>query len=225
MNIVKSETRTKKKKDFLSELHNWYTLSFRHPLLSARVSIVYHGFQVAFSTVHIQLLDANDHNPEFSQDLYKLTVSEDAKIGLKFGDIKARDADSNSFGEITYYLRGFGSEKFRTDPKNGNIYVNKALDYETQHSYSLSIVARDGGGKVSSASLMIELEDVNDNDPLFEQSEYSRIIRESATSFDPQMFVRATDADGPTQGAGRVSYSISNHNSMNDNVFQVFIYQ
>lgn len=171
--------------------------------------------------MHIELVDANDHSPEFSQALYKLTVPENAEIGRKFGDVRATDADSGAFGELTYILRGFGADKFRTDSKSGGVYVAKPLDYETQKSYSLTMEARDGGGKISTVNVLIELEDVNDNEPVFEQKEYSRIVREGATSFDPQMFVRATDADGPEQGDGRITYSISEHNSMNNNVFKV----
>ncbi|XP_001607435.2 cadherin-23 [Nasonia vitripennis] len=176
---------------------------------------------VAYSTVHIELVDANDHSPEFSQALYKLSVPENAEIGRKFGDVRATDADSGAFGELTYVLRGFGADKFRTDSKSGGVYVARPLDYETQKSYSLTMEARDGGGKISTVNVLVELEDVNDNAPVFEQKEYSRIVRERATSFDPQMFVRATDADGPEQGDGRITYSISEHNSMNDNVFKI----
>ena len=64
------------------------------------------------------------------------------------------------------------------------------LDYESQQSYTLTFEARDGGGRVSAVSLVIELEDVNDNRPRFDQSDYSRIVREGATSFEPQLFVK-----------------------------------
>lgn len=175
----------------------------------------------AFSRVHIKLLDANDHSPVFSETIYKLTVREDAKIGTKFGDIIATDLDSGSFGELTFTLRGFGADKFRTDPKYGGIWVSKNLDYETQRSYSLTMEARDGGGKVSTVNLLIELSDVNDNNPVFEQNEYSRTVREGATSFDPQMFVRATDVDGPSHGNGRVIYSIIRNNGMTEGVFKI----
>ncbi|KAL6429278.1 hypothetical protein ACFW04_008175 [Cataglyphis niger] len=175
---------------------------------------------VATSRVHIQLLDANDHSPEFSQLVYKLLVSEDAEPGTRFGDVFAKDYDSGSFGELTYTLRGFGTDKFRTDPQMGGIFVTKKLDYETQKSYSLTMEAKDGGGRVSAVNILIELDDVNDNKPKFEQAEYSRTVREGATSFDPQMFVRATDVDGPMQGNGRVLYSINRHNSMTE-VFQI----
>jgi hypothetical protein len=66
------------------------------------------------------------------------------------------------------------------------------LDYETQKSYSLTFEARDGGGRVSTANLFVEVEDVNDNQPVFEQKEYSRTVREGATSFQPQLFVRVS---------------------------------
>ncbi|XP_076753802.1 cadherin 74A [Xylocopa sonorina] len=176
---------------------------------------------VATSRVHIQLMDANDHSPEFSQSVYKLTVPEDAEIGTQFGDVFAKDYDSGSFGELTYILRGFGADKFKTDPKTGGISVAKALDYEAQKSYSLTMEAKDGGGRVSAVNILIELDDVNDNKPTFEQNEYTRTVREGATSFDPQMFVRATDVDGPMQGNGNVTYSISSHNSMTNDVFKV----
>ncbi|KAF7997629.1 hypothetical protein HCN44_006200 [Aphidius gifuensis] len=175
----------------------------------------------AFSRVHIKLLDANDHSPLFSESVYKLTVREDAKIGTKFGDIIATDMDSGLFGEMTFTLRGFGADKFKTDSKQGGIWVAKSLDYETQKSYSLTMEARDGGGKVSTVSVLIELADVNDNPPVFEQQEYSRTVREGATSFDPQMFVRATDIDGPTHGNGKVTYSISRHNGMSEGIFKI----
>lgn len=171
--------------------------------------------------MHIQLLDANDHSPEFSQSVYKLVVSEDAEPSTRFGDVYAKDYDSGSFGELTYTLRGFGADKFRTDSKVGGIFVAKKLDYEVQKSYSLTMEAKDGGGRVSAVNILIELDDVNDNEPMFEQAEYSRTVREGATSFDPQMFVRATDVDGPMQGNGRILYSISRHNGMTDDVFKV----
>ncbi|XP_066594844.1 cadherin-87A [Prorops nasuta] len=175
---------------------------------------------VAKSRVHVKLLDANDHSPEFTQSVYKLFIREDAKPGARF-EVFAVDYDSGAFGELSYTLRGFGTDKFQTDFKDGGVSVAKSLDYEVQKSYSLTMEAKDGGGRVTAVNILIELEDVNDNEPIFEQSEYARTVREGATSFDPQMFVRATDIDGPMQGNGKVTYSISHHNSMTDNVFKV----
>ncbi|XP_017756092.1 PREDICTED: cadherin-23 [Eufriesea mexicana] len=176
---------------------------------------------VATSRVHVRLTDANDHSPEFSQSVFKLSVPENAEIGTRFGDVFAKDYDSGSFGELTYTLRGFGADKFSTNSKTGGVSVAKALDYEVQKSYSLTMEAKDGGGRVSAVNILIELEDVNDNAPVFEQTEYTRTVREGATSFDPQMFVRATDVDGPAQGNGKVTYSTGSHNSMTNDVFKI----
>ncbi|XP_051155276.1 cadherin-23-like isoform X2 [Leptopilina boulardi] len=179
------------------------------------------GSVVATCRVHIKLVDANDHSPEFLKSVYHLSVREDADIGTHFADVFATDRDSGAFGDLTYSLRGFGSEKFKTDSKEGGVSVAKTLDYEIQKSYTLTIEAKDGGGRVSNVNILIELEDVNDNEPIFEQQEYARTVREGATSFDPQMFVRATDVDGPLHGNGKIIYSISSHNSMTNDIFKI----
>ncbi|XP_033335314.2 cadherin 74A [Megalopta genalis] len=176
---------------------------------------------VATCRVHIRLVDANDHSPKFTHPFYEFSVPEDAEIGSKLGDVVANDRDSGSFGELSYALRGFGADKFKTDPKTGGVFVGKPLDYESKRLYFPTMEATDGGGKVSVAGIFIDLVDVNDNKPVFEQSTFSRTVREDATSFDPQMFVRATDADGPSQGNGKVTYSISSHNSVTDDVFKI----
>lgn len=108
--------------------------------------------------MHIEILDSNDNAPEFSQSIYKLSVAEDAEPGRKIGNVYAVDRDSGAFGELAYNLRGFGVDKFRTDKHSGGIYISSALDYETQKSYSLTIEAVDGGGKISTANVLIELE-------------------------------------------------------------------
>lgn len=168
------------------------------------------------------MVDANDHSPQFSKSVYKLMIPENAEVGSKFGKIFAHDRDSGEFGKLTYNLRGFGVDKFSTDRRKGGIFVAQPLDYENQKSYSLTLEAKDGGGRISTVNVLIELEDVNDNKPVFEKREYSRIVREGVTSFDPQLFVRATDADGPTQGNGKIAYSLYESNSTR-NVFEVLI--
>ncbi|XP_068630269.1 cadherin-87A [Battus philenor] len=170
--------------------------------------------ELSSARVNVKLLDVNDNAPVFEQTDYKFEVMEDALIGTKIGDVAATDRDYGIFGEIEYSLTGFGSNLFKTDRSKGGIYLANNLDYETQKSYSLTMVAKDGGGKVSSASVFIDVLDANDNAPVFEASEYSRTIRDGATSFEPQFVVRATDADGPTQGGGRVKYSLVSDNSI-----------
>lgn len=148
--------------------------------------------------VTVNVLDANDHAPMFQKSNYKIRVPENLKPGSLLQDIQAKDPDSGDFGTIRYFLQGFGVERFSTDPEKGGLYLAKScppsgcVDYESQRSFSLTLSAKDGGGRIATVSLVIEVDDVNDNAPKFDQSEYRRTIREGATSFDPQLFVRVS---------------------------------
>ncbi|XP_063702044.1 cadherin-23 [Culicoides brevitarsis] len=169
----------------------------------------------------INLQDMNDNSPVFEETSYGLEVAENTEIGTKIADISARDKDSSRYGKISYVIRGFGADFFKTDRDHGGVYVKKMLDYEVQKSYILTLVAIDGGGRETNANLYIEIMDTNDNAPSWEQREYVRTVREGATEFEPQFFVRATDIDGPSQGAGKVTYSIESENSISGHVFTI----
>lgn len=104
-------------------------------------------------------------------------------------------------------LKGFGAEKFFIDQQNGEIKVTNCegvgcVDYETQSTYSLTINAVDGGQKHSSASLIIEVIDINDHYPVFQKNKYYRDVFENDEVIAPPLIIKATDNDGPTQGGG-----------------------
>lgn len=170
------------------------------------------GPPMAVTRIKLHIMDANDHAPTFARTAYRYRIPENATVGQRVdppGDeLVALDEDSGEFGQLRYTLRGFGAGAFATDPETGGLHVVAPLDYERQPAYSLALEARDGGGRVTQVGVNVELEDVNDNAPLFDLMEYSRVVREGAKTFDPQMFVRATDTDGPLQGGGRITYSI-----------------
>lgn len=179
------------------------------------------GVKLSKSRVTVYLQDVNDNGPIFEKSNYEVFVNEDAEIGTKIADISATDKDSELFGKINYTLKGFGAENFRADKYTGGIFVKEHLDYEHQKSYSLSIVAVDGGGWESNANVFVNVVDVNDNAPSFEALEYTRTIREGATQFEPEFFVRANDIDGVEQGNGKVKYSIETENSITGRVFSI----
>lgn len=113
--------------------------------------------ELAMSRITVHLQDANDNSPVFRHHTYRPKVKENSEIGTKIADIIAIDADDGKFGEVYYMLRGFGVEYFSTDRYTGGLYVKKNLDYEQQRSYSLSIVAVDGGGLETNANLYVDV--------------------------------------------------------------------
>lgn len=179
------------------------------------------GEDLASTRVTVHLEDANDNSPQFNQTTYNLNVAENSKVGFKITNLTATDKDAGDYGKLSYMIKGFGSDYFYTDSKTGGVYVKRNLDYEKQKSYSLTLVATDGGNRETNANLFINVVDLNDNNPMFETLEYTRTIREGATEFEPQFFVRATDEDGPTQGGGKITYAIDSENSISGHVFAV----
>ncbi|CAH0386133.1 unnamed protein product [Bemisia tabaci] len=165
----------------------------------------------ATAEVFLNILDANDNAPQFSEENYSFTIPEDTPLQTMVANLTATDADSGDFAKISYVLRGFGMDKFYSDHQMGGLYVANKLDYEKQKSYSLSLEAKDGGGLVTAVNILVHLSDVNDNAPEFEANEYRRSVREGASSFQPQFFVKAMDRD--TEANGKVSYSIIQSNS------------
>ena len=76
---------------------------------------------------------------------------------------------------MEYTLRGFGADKFKVNSDTGEISVNDCqaqvcLDYETQKAFALTYTGTDGGGQITTTSVRINIQDVNDNYPRFEVS-------------------------------------------------------
>ena len=75
----------------------------------------------------------------------------------------------------------FFSIRFWINQTTGLIYTKSFLDREKQSVYYLTVEARDGGEKVSSASVKVDIIDVNDNRPIFMQPKYEFGITENST--------------------------------------------
>ena len=181
------------------------------------------GFKVK-SNIKVIVQDSNDNVPVFEEGGYEFSVAEDAKAGDVIGTIVAVDPDSGSYGEILYSIKGFGSEKFYVQAETGEIMVaacgrsleeggKSCLDWETEQTFSLTYTASDGGDQTTTSNLLIRIEDKNDNYPKFDRDEYNRVVREGDAKFQPELFIRATDRDGPMQGGGKVFYAINSINT------------
>lgn len=159
----------------------------------------------------VTVQDENDNSPVFERELYALSVSEEATNQTEIGIVAATDRDSGLYGqkgfkyELLYGDQRVNETLFNVDSSTGQIFVSDCptpgrspcLDYEARSAYFLILRVTDDEGRGNSAlvPLRIDLRDVNDNPPVFEQLVFHTTIDEGATKFDPPFKVRARDED------------------------------
>lgn len=116
-------------------------------------------------TVHIE--DVNDHDPEFSQNIYSLTISEDIRQGTSLLQVQALDRDIWTNGQVRYILTQ--TSPFVVDTVRGVITVMDKLDREKDTSYTLIVTAVDLGNppRSATATVSVTVLDVNDFAPVF----------------------------------------------------------
>ena len=96
-----------------------------------------------------------------------------------------------------YSLRG-ESDKFRIDAKTGQIVTRVKLDREEQSEYRLVVLAADSSPtnpRQSSVNVTINVDDMNDNSPLFSKDLYTVYIPDNAQAGQFVFGASAVDAD------------------------------
>ncbi|XP_053922020.1 protocadherin-23 [Cuculus canorus] len=180
----------------------------RHEALELRVVARDGGRppRAAACSLTVRLEDANDNEPRFERQVYRGAVPEHAAAGSCPLQVKATDADADQFGEIEYFLYdGFHyyekSKAFQIDPRTGQICVSQDIDREGDPTtYDLLVKATDGGGLSAQAFVRIEIEDINDNQPVFEQAVYVTSISSHTHPGTEIINVVATDKDSGIYG-------------------------
>ncbi|XP_053314421.1 protocadherin-23 [Spea bombifrons] len=162
--------------------------------------------------VIIMVEDVNDNEPVFLQQFYNVTLQEHTSLGHCFLQVKATDSDSGPFGRIHYSIYdGFHNSKesqnFCIDRETGQICVSQDIDREGQpETYDLQVKAQDEGGLSAQAFVRIDIEDINDNAPIFEPTTYMTSISSHTQPGTEILNVLATDRD---EGIfGEVTYEL-----------------
>nr|XP_012322755.1 protocadherin alpha-12 isoform X13 [Aotus nancymaae] len=161
------------------------------------------------SMVVVEVLDVNDYVPEVVVTSLSLPVQEDAQVGTVIALISVSDRDSGANGQVICSLTPHVPFKLVSTYKNYySLVLDSALDRETLSVYELVVTARDGGSPSlwATASVSVEVADVNDNAPAFAQSEYTVFVKENNPPGCHIFTVLAQDADA--QENALVSYSL-----------------
>ncbi|CAD6998022.1 unnamed protein product [Ceratitis capitata] len=161
--------------------------------------------------VIISIQDGNDP-PEFLKPLYTTRVSEAAPVGTKIANVKAVDKDVRMQNNQFSYsiINGNLNQTFKVDPFSGDIETARALDRETVPVFSLIVGAIDTGvpPQTGTTTVKIELEDVNDNGPIFEASGLTGYISENEPAGTSIMTLAASDPDLPPNGGPFTYYLV-----------------
>ena len=168
--------------------------------------------EVVVVTVHIN--DINDNQPRFLKDVHTVNVSETALPGATFILPMAQDLDSKKFSIQNYLLADpppeFALQASSNDglPSDVRLALRRKLDREVEPSYTLHLVAIDGGIPPMSGTLTVNVQvlDANDNSPVFDEDTYSTNVREDADVGTTILKVHATDSDEGSSGS--VLYSL-----------------
>ena len=174
------------------------------------------GDYLGILNVTVYISDINDNVPAFRNAPNTLNITESEVQGKQFtiGTVFDRDLPGNNTIQDVSIIQ-VPENKFEL--KKSSVYdgyklvleVTGALDREIQDHYDVTIVATDGGSPINTGSLTIRvnIEDENDNGPIFEKPEYTVTIDENVVLHTVILQVRATDADIGQNAA--ITYSFS----------------
>lgn len=170
--------------------------------------------------VRVTVMDINNYAPQFSLTQYIAHVSEDARRLTVISRLQAEDKDDSPENKkVDYMIVGGNPDVFELAMNTGELSLVGALDREAVQQYKLVIMAADRGAppKNSTVTVLIIVDDANDNSPAFNRTEYVVTVPESVPAGSYILQVQATDSD--IGGNGMVEYMIVSGND--DNLFNM----
>uniref|UniRef100_A0A182PJ69 Cadherin-related tumor suppressor n=1 Tax=Anopheles epiroticus TaxID=199890 RepID=A0A182PJ69_9DIPT len=171
--------------------------------------------------VNINIVDANNNPPVFSQRAYMAPVPEGVDVGQRILQLTARDElDFGVNAEIEYQLiGGNGSDRFAINKLDGWIIVGRKLSEVSASPgtvFVLQVRAVDRGvpPQQDEVSVTVIVTGVNRFTPVFQSPSYQVIVPENEPIGSTILTVSAPDNDdGPN---GMVRYAILSGNERND---------
>eukprot|EP00063_Salmo_salar_P080641 XP_014055476.1 PREDICTED: protocadherin alpha-2-like isoform X4 [Salmo salar] len=170
--------------------------------------------------IDVTILDINDNAPSFIEKLHILNIAESSIPGERYPLPIANDADTGSNSVKSYKLSP--NEHFSLDVQSGGeqsvsaeLVLQKALDREKQPVIQLTLTAVDGGKPPRSGTLLIiiNVQDVNDNIPVFNKQLYKFRVTENVRFGTIVATLNATDLDEGINS--EIEYSLIGRGSSN----------
>ncbi|CAB1325299.1 unnamed protein product [Coregonus sp. 'balchen'] len=168
---------------------------------------------VVHCKVVVEVLDVNDNIPEIVLSSLSSPVREDARADTVVALISVNDRDSAQNKQVTLEIQPGVPFKIKSFRNHYTLVTAAFLDRETISTYNVTVTAIDGGTPALSSHMTIKVDvaDVNDNPPRFEQTSYTVYMTENNAPGASMCVVKALDAD--TGENARITYTVLNDNN------------
>uniref|UniRef100_A0A1A9WMM0 Cadherin domain-containing protein n=1 Tax=Glossina brevipalpis TaxID=37001 RepID=A0A1A9WMM0_9MUSC len=187
----------------------------------------YGAVNTGTAAILIKIKDIEDQPPEFVKIQSVARISEDAAVGTKVMRVLCVDGDRGINNPIVYELEDnelFAIERYtgwiyttqilNLDPITGVITIKKAggsafdREFMTQQYLTVEAIDNLGEGNRNTAQLIINIEDVNDNAPIFLHRQYETTLLENKHDFEQPLQLEARDIDLNDTENSQITYEI-----------------
>lgn len=178
------------------------------------------------SDLQISIGDINDNGPEFyecesetctQKNSFTGKVDEHSSAGLAVNElnIRVKDPDQGQNSNFNLELAGPDKDAFLVSPSSGlgdsfvqvTIKDQNLVDYEKKTVMYVQIIANDASADfTSTATVTININDINDNPPLFKEDVYNADVNEHCEDGTVVTTITATDADALDDG--KITYRL-----------------
>ncbi|XP_070490349.1 cadherin-87A isoform X2 [Chironomus tepperi] len=176
----------------------------------------------------ITVIDINEHPPVFQSPTFNFDVMEEQPVNTILATLHATDADSTiSEYQLIDGSGDNGNEYFEINNVTGLIRTKSRIDYENVKLIKFNVTVTDTGVPqlTSTAQIFVNVININDNTPQFNETEYQLNVNENAIKGTSIGFVHAHDADEGEFGV--LKYALigeqSQHFEIDENTGEIFV--
>ncbi|CDQ79049.1 unnamed protein product [Oncorhynchus mykiss] len=171
------------------------------------------GAVAAHCKVVVEVVDVNDNVPEIVLSSLSSPVREDARADTVVALISVTDRDSGANKQVNLEIPPGLPFKIKSFRNYYTLVTSAFLDRETTAAYNVTLSATDGGTPPLSSqkTILVDVADVNDNPPRFEQTSYTVYVTENNAPGASLCTVKAQDSD--VNENARITYTVLNDNN------------
>ncbi|XP_059155367.1 protocadherin Fat 4-like [Physella acuta] len=154
----------------------------------------------------LQIIPLANQAPAFTSPSYTIYVSEGVLNNSRLFDLPVSDPDT-ALNQLVFTSTELTTDKY-VYMSGLSLFNVKQFDREVIPQHTVTVRVADPQGNTATATLIIIVQDINDNSPAFGQNQYTFSIQENQPVATIVGSVSATDADEPNTPNSALTYGI-----------------